>query len=309
MRVFLTGATGEIGRRSVPPLLAAGHQVTATSRSAPNREILTRLGATPVEVSLFDVVSLRRVMAGHDTVINLATHIPSSPTKMLMRWAWRENDRIRRDASRAIATAAHAEGASRLIQESFGLIYPDHGDAWIDESASVSPVGYTESVLDAERSANEFTEDGGTGVILRFAALYGPDSTLHEMIRVLRKGWSPLPGSPSAYFSSLAQDDAAAAVVAALDAPAGTYNIADDEPLRRSEWVASLATALGKSPPRPMPSWITALGGPAMRFMSRSERISNRRFRDATGWTPKCPSVRNAWSDVLESLHAFQAAA
>jgi nucleoside-diphosphate-sugar epimerase len=173
----------------------------------------------------------------------------------------------------------------------------------------VSPVGYTESVLDAERSANEFTEDGGTGVILRFAALYGPDSTLHEMIRVLRKGWSPLPGSPSAYFSSLAQDDAAAAVVSALDAPAGTYNIADDEPLRRSDWVGSLAAALGAVPPRPMPSWITALGGPAMRFMSRSERISNHKFREATGWTPKYPSVRNAWSDMLESLHACRTAA
>lgn len=58
MRVFMTGATGEIGRRSVPLLIAAGHQVTAVSRSAHNREILTQLGATPVEASLFDVARL-----------------------------------------------------------------------------------------------------------------------------------------------------------------------------------------------------------------------------------------------------------
>ena len=309
MRVFMTGATGEIGRRAVPLMAVAGHQVTAVSRSPHNRDILRRLGATPVEADLFDVASLRRTLAGHDAVVNLATHMPSTTTKMLMRRAWRENDRIRKDASLAIATAARAEGLTRMVQESFGLIYPDHGDAWIDESMAVSPVGYTESVLDAERSADQFTEDGGTGVILRFAALYGPDSTLVEMIRVLRKGWSPLPGNPRAYFSSLAQDDAAAAVVAALGAPPGTYNISDDEPLRRAEWADSLASALCLARPKPIPSWIAKLGGPAMRFMSRSERISNEKFRHAAGWRPKYASVRDAWSDVVESLHDFRAVA
>ncbi|HEX5073226.1 MAG TPA: NAD(P)-dependent oxidoreductase [Gemmatimonadaceae bacterium] len=309
MRVFITGATGEIGRRAVPLMIAAGHRVTAVSRSAQAFDLLRRLGATPVEADLFDVARLRRALAGHDAVVNLATHVPSSSTKMLMRRYWRENDRIRRDASLAIATAARAEGLTRMVQESFALIYPDSGDAWIDESMPVSPVGYTESILDAERSANQFTETGGTGVILRFAALYGPDSTLLEMIRFLRKGWSPLPGDPRAYFSSLAQDDAAAAVVAALGVPPGTYNISDDQPLRRAEWADSLATALGLPRPKAIPSWMVRLGGPTMRLLSRSERISNRRFRDAASWAPKYRSVRDAWRDVVGSLHDGRAVA
>ena len=309
MRVFITGATGEIGRRAVPLMIAAGHRVTAVSRSAQAFDLLRRLGATPVEADLFDVARLRRALAGHDAVVNLATHVPSSSTKMLMRRYWRENDRIRRDASLAIATAARAEGLTRMVQESFALIYPDSGDAWIDESMPVSPVGYTESILDAERSANQFTETGGTGVILRFAALYGPDSTLLEMIRFLRKGWSPLPGDPRAYFSSLAQDDAAAAVVAALGVPPGTYNISDDQPLRRAEWADSLATALGLPRPKAIPSWMVRLGGPTMRLLSRSERISNRLFRDAASWAPKYRSVRDAWRDVVGSLHDGRAVA
>lgn len=308
MHVFLTGATGEIGRRAVPLMIAAGCRVTAVSRSPHNRDLLRQLGATPVETDLFNVASLRRALAGHDAVVNLATHVPASSTKMLIRRAWRENDRIRRDASLAIATAARAEGVTRMVQESFALIYPESGDAWIDESVPVSPVGYTESILDAERSANEFTEDGGTGVILRFAALYGPDATLREMIRFLRKGWSPLPGDPRGYFSSLAQDDAAAAVVAALGAPAGTYNVSDDEPLRRAEWADSLAGALGLPTPNPIPSWIVRLGGPTMRLLSRSVRVSNQQFRAAARWAPTYASVRAAWSAVVGSLHARVAA-
>lgn len=304
MRVFMTGATGEIGRRAVPLMIAAGHRVTAVSRSAHNRDLLRQLGATPVEADLFNVASVRRTLTGHDAVVNLATHVPSSSTKMLMRRAWRENDRIRKEASLAIATAARAEGLTRMVQESFALIYPDHGDAWIDESMAISPVGYTESIRDAERSANDFTEHGGTGVILRFAALYGPDSTLIEMIRFLRKGWSPLPGDPRAYFSSLAQDDAAGAVVAALGAPPGTYNVSDDQPLRRAEWADSLAGALGLPRPKPIPSWMVRLGGPTMRLLSRSERISNQRFRAAARWAPKYASVRDAWSAVVGSLHS-----
>src|SRR5689334_11540736 len=182
MRVFITGATGVIGSRVVPLLVRDGHSVSAVSRSGHNRELLRRAGATPVEADLFDVPSLRRAMVSHDAVINLATHIPSSTTKMMLRWAWRENDRIRRYASSAIATAAHAEGLRRMIQESFAPLYPDHADDWIDESMPVAPVSYNRSVLDAEESAHRFSEHGGIGVALRFGGLYGADHTMLEML-------------------------------------------------------------------------------------------------------------------------------
>lgn len=309
MRIFITGATGVIGSRAVPLLLQAGHTVTAASRSEHNREALRRAGAAPVNVDLFDVNSVRRVIAGHDAVINLATHIPSSAVKIMIRWAWRTNDRIRREASAAIATAAIAEGVGRMIQESFALIYPDCGDAWIDESMPVAPTSYNKSVLDAERSAQRFAESGGTGVVLRFGGLYGPDALLSEMLNMMRKGMSPVPGDPGAFLSSLSQDDAATAVVAALRVPAGTYNVVEDEPMRRGDWTRSLATAAGIPVPRPIPAWMTAIGGSMLRLMSRSERVSNRKFRDASGWAPKYPNASDAWSDVLRSSSVARAAA
>ncbi len=309
MRIFITGATGVIGSRAVPLLLQAGHSLTAASRSEHNREALRRAGAAPVNVDLFDVSSVRRVIAGHDAVINLATHIPSSAVKIMIRWAWRTNDRIRREASAAIATAAIAERVGRMIQESFALMYPDSGDAWIDESMPVAPTSYNKSVLDAERSAERFTESGGTGVVLRFGGLYGPDALLAEMLNMMRRGMSPVPGDPGAFLSSLSQDDAGTAVVAALGVPAGTYNVVEDEPMRRGDWTRSLATAAGIPAPRPIPAWMTAIGGSMLRLMSRSERVSNRRFRNASAWAPKYPKASDAWGDVLRSLSVARAAA
>lgn len=308
MRVFITGGTGVIGSRAVPLLIQAGHQVTAVSRSANNRELLRRIGAMPIDADLFNATNLRRALAGHEAVINLATHMPSSGTKMMFRWAWRENDRIRREGSATIAAAARAEGVAQLIQESFAPIYPDRGDAWIDESVPIAPVSYNRTILDAERSANEFTERGGTGVILRFGCLYGPDAILAEMLRMMRRGWSPVPGEPNAYFSSLAQIDAATAVVAALGLSAGTYNVIEDEPIRREEWVRSLAAAAGLPTPKSLPAWMTRLGGSAMRLLSRSERISNRKLRGATAWAPKYRSASDAWGDVLGALPVARAA-
>jgi len=308
MRLFMTGATGVIGSRALPLLLQAGHSVTAASRSERNREALRRAGASPVDVDLFDVESLRRAMAGHDAVINLATHVPSSAMRIMFRWAWRTNDRIRREGSAAIATAAIAEGLGRMIQESFALVYPDHGDAWIDESIPVAPTSYNKSVLDAEHSAERFTASGGAGVVLRFGGLYGPDAMLVEMLNMMRKGISPLPGDPRAFLSSLAQDDGATAVVAALGVPAGTYNIVEDEPMRRGDWTRTLASAAGIPVPKPIPAWLTAVGGSMLRLMARSERISNRKFKEASGWAPKYAKASDAWAVVLHVLSRAQAA-
>jgi len=286
--VLVTGATGVVGRRAVPLLIAAGHRVVAVGRTPEKRAWLEAQGARAVALDLYDGAGQRRTMAGEgvEAVVNLATHIPGSAFRMMLPWSWRENDRVRREGSATLVAAARDAGVRRVVQESFAPIYEDAGDAWIHEGAPVRPVGYNRSVLDAERAAARFTEEGGTGVVLRFAAFYGPDAMLRTMVDAVRRGWYPLPGSPTAWWSSVSWEDAATAVVAALEVPAGTYNVCDDEPLTRQAFAATLAEAAGVRPPRPMPRWMAALGGGAMELLSRSERMSNAAFREASEWVP-----------------------
>lgn len=299
MRIFVTGATGVVGRRAVPLLIAAGHEVTAVARSAEKAKALTAAGASPVVVDLFDGDAVRRAVAGQDAVINLATAVPPS-SRALMRSAWKEMDRIRSDASVLLVDAALAEGVRHFVQESFAPIYADNGDGWIDEGSPMQPARYNRTVLDAESSARAFTEGGGIGVVLRFGWFYGPDAggaTL-DMIGFVRKGWAPAPG-PEGFISSISHDDTATAAVAALGVPAGIYNVVDDEPVRRREFFGSLAQALGAPPPKFLPKWMGRLMGGVGETLTRSLRISNRKFREASGWAPKYPSVRDAWPDLL----------
>jgi len=308
LRIFVAGGTGVIGRRVVPALVGAGHRVSVASRSIQGDARLVAWGASPVTVDLYDPNDVRRAVGQQDVVVNLATHMPSSMTKMMLPWSWRENDRVRRLVSANLAEAARAGGADCFIQESYAGIYDDHGDQWIDESWTVRPARYNQSVIDAERAANKFTKHGGRGIVLRFANFYGPDSfATHEMIGMVKKGISPLPGAPGAYVSMVSHDDAAAAAVVALHLPAGTYNVSDDEPLTRREWLDSLAKTLGVKSPSMLPGWLVKVGGSITELLSRSQRISSRKLRENSDWQPATPSIRDAWPALVQSARAQDA--
>jgi nucleoside-diphosphate-sugar epimerase len=197
---------------------------------------------------------------------------------------------------------------TRLVQESFAPVYADGGDAWIDEGWPQRPARYNRTVLDAERSAERFAAAGGTGVVLRFAGFYGPDAFhVREMLELARRGWLALPGAPDAFFSSVSHDDAATAVVAALALPSGAYNVTDDEPLRRRDWAAALARAFDIATPRPLPRWLTRLGGSSAELLARSQRMSNRKLR-AAGWAPRYRSVREGFAATAREMEASGAA-
>ena len=300
MKVFVAGATGVLGHRTVTRLLAAGAEVTGIARSPGKAAGLARLGATPAQVDLFDPAALATAVAGHDIVVNLATAIPTGGRANDLA-AWDENDRIRRRGARNLVDAALEAGAERYVQESITLLYADGGDARLDEAAPVEPTAITACALAAEAEAARFTAtDGGEAVALRFGYLYGHDSAhTVEAVAAARAGAPVEIGPPAAFRPVVVTDDAAAAVVAALEAPGGLYNVADDRPLRRSEHVDALAHALGDAAVAP-PLHIDL--PPEASMLVRSQRVTSERFRDATGWRPRYPSAFEGWPAVLAAL-------
>jgi nucleoside-diphosphate-sugar epimerase len=296
MKVFVTGATGVIGTRAVPALVAAGHQVTAVARGDAKADLVRSLGAVPVAVDLFDPAAAKEAVAGHDAVAHLATNIPPM-SKASRASSWTTNERLRREASRNLVDAALDAGAGRYVQESICFPYLDAGDAWIDEDAPIEHDGVFAGAAEAEAQAARFTGGGGSGVVLRFAQFHGPGSShVAAFNKLARKRVNPFIGPPDAYSSFIHAEDAGSAVAAALGAPAGTYNVGDDEPLTRREAGEAVAVALGVKPPHAIPGPVQAAMPRTAKALTRSLRISNGRFKAATGWAPAHPSIRGSWA-------------
>ena len=305
MNIFFTGATGVIGRATIPGLIGAGHDVTAVARHPGDHEWLRRCGARPVEVDLFDPTAVIAAVDRHEVVVHMATSIPPQD-KMSKRDAWMMNDRLRAVATPILVDAALALDVEAFIQQSITFVYADGGHRWLDEDSRVEPIWEVlHSALRAEDHVARFAGGGGRGVVLRFSSLYGPGRASQEYLAAVAARKLPTVGTGTNFVSHLHTSDAGTAVVAALDAPTGVFNVTDDTPVTKREELEALAETLGVKPPRRLPGWLArAVVGPATGLLTVSHRVSNQRFKQATAWTPRFESVIDGWHDAVRDPDA-----
>ena len=300
MKIFVAGATGVLGRRVVPLLVAAGHTVRAVARDAQKAATLVDQGAAAVEVDLFDPTAVASAVVGHAAVVNLATAIPPA-AQMSQPSAWDTNTRLRTEASRNLVDAALAAGAQRYVQESVAFAYADHGSGWITEEAVIVPAATVAPAEVAEANARRFDDRSQAGVVLRFGIFYSADSVLTRgILDQARDGVLAMPGRDDGYQPWIHLDDAATAVVAALGAPGGVYNVVEDHPMTNAEHAAVLGDLLRRHVVRP-----PELVADDSSEFGRSQRVSNGRIRDASAWRARFGSRREGWAEVLaDPAHA-----
>lgn len=302
MKVFVAGATGVLGRAAIPQLVAAGHEVRGAARSPEKAEQLRAQGAEPVVVDLFDPASVRAAVDGREGVVHMATSIPA----LTMAWkgsAWKMNDRLRREGTQVIADACRDTGVEVLVKETVSFFYEDGGDEWIDEEWPVERQAFANASLDAEDITLAFAGDGRRGVVLRFGLFYSHDArSLEECLKTARLGMGPMVGAADGWRASIHVDDAASAIVAALDAPTGIYNVAD-EPITNAEWNAAFAAEFGLKKLRATPKAAMKLSG-KLNVLGASRRIDSTKFREATGWSPQHPDAKVGLKAVAEAHRA-----
>ena len=312
MKVFVAGGTGVLGRATLRALRQARHHVRTTARGAESVRLVRSLGVEPVEVDLYDAAAVRRTISGSDAVLRLTTKIPSV-MKMGKRGAWTETNRLRTVGAQILVDAAIEERVPVYVHESVVFVYADGGAEWLDEDARIDDAGspILRATLDGEQEAARFTKAGGRGIVLRFGGFYGPDapSTL-EMAQLARRRILLQIGRGSNYMSSIYVPDAGRAVAAAVSVPAGTYNICDDVPVPFGEYLQRMARSLGTPQARRLPAMLgPMLFGEVGRYVFRSLRVSNRRFKGAAGWRPEVTSVAEGWVQIATEWRVRTSAA
>ena len=309
MRVFVAGATGAIGRRLVPLLKSAGHQVTGMTRSAQRAESLRARGAQPVVADALDAGAVRAAVmqARPEAVIHQLTSLPARIEPRKMRRDFELNDRLRSEGTRILVDAAQAAGAKRILAQSIAFAYAPGPPGTVHSEGDPlhldAPEPFRRSALalrDLEQSAGQ-----AGGIVLRYGYFYGSGSAISRegsMAEDLARRRLPIIGSGGGVWSFIHVDDAAAATVAALErGRPGAYNIVDDEPARVADWVPALAEALGAPRPMRVPAVIARplAGAYGVMIMTRAQGASNELARRELGWEPAHPSWREGFRTAL----------
>jgi nucleoside-diphosphate-sugar epimerase len=311
VKVFFAGATGALGRRLLPLLIQAGHEVTAMTRSEARIERLRSSGATPVVCDVFDADALRDavVAASPQVVLHELTDLPPNidPRKADEQTAG--NDRIRTEGTRNLVSAALAAGASRMVAQSIAFAYAPAGDPVKNEDDPLfdkAPWPFSRSVEALHELEGAVTQtEGIDGLVLRYGFFYGPgtgyapDAYWADQVRGRR---FPIVGSGDGIFSYIHIDDAAAATLAAVErGRPGIYNVVDDDPAPVREWLPIYAEILGAKKPRRVPAFIARFvaGKYAVMLATQLRGASNAKAKQELGWTPRYASWRQGFREAL----------
>ena len=312
MRIFIAGATGAIGKRLVPQLVANGHEVVGTTRSTLRRRELQALGAKPVVLDVLDPEAVDRVVteARPDVVVHQATALSALRSLRNLDEAFSDTNRLRTEGTDNLLAAARGVGATKLVAQSFaGWPYAKEGSLVKDETAPLDPsppANATESMA-AIRHLEEAVAGAEAldGIVLRYGGFYGPGTSLFaggEHVAAVRKRSFPIVGSGAGMWSFVHIDDAAAATLAAIERGGrGVYNVVDDEPAPASEWLPYLAGVLGAKAPRHVPEWLgrLAAGEQVVSMMTEARGASNAKAKRELGWTPVHPTWREGFASGL----------
>ena len=300
MRVFVAGASGAIGTRLVPQLIASGHEVIGTFRSPGHSERIRALGAEAIELDLLDAAAVRGavVEAKPEAIVHQATALAGARFGRSLDRTFAATNRLRVEGTDALLAAARDAGVRRFVAQSFAsLRYAPVGGPvkTEDEPLDPDPPASARETNAAMRYLDTTVVNAG-GIALRYGGFYGDAND--GLVKPVRKRQFPIVGDGGGIFSFVHLDDAAAATVIALESgEAGIYHVVDDEPAPVREWLPVLAEALGAKPPRHVPRWLAQLvaGDVAVLMGTQARGASNAKVKRELGWTPRYPSWRQGF--------------
>jgi nucleoside-diphosphate-sugar epimerase len=302
MRVFVTGATGALGRHLVPGLIAAGYEVTATTRTPAKTGQLREAGAEPVVLDGLDreavIASVRA--ASPDVIVHEMTALADMRSLRNMDRVFAGTNELRTRGTDNLLEAAERAGTRRVIAQSAERANERSGGPVKTEKDPLDarPVPSAARTVAAIRYVEETVpRRAPEGIVLRYGSFYGPGAS-QSLLDIVRKRQMPVIGGGTGIWSFIETTDAAAATVAAVARGApGVYNITDSDPAPVAEWLPYLAEVAGAKPPLHLPVWLGRLlaGEFVVVQMTTARGSSNEKARKELGWEPRYASWREGF--------------
>ncbi len=311
MRVFVAGGTGALGQHLLPQLVAAGHQVSALTRSPGKAAAVESTGAEAVVADALDrealIAAVREVHP--EVVIHQLTALTNLKSLRRFDKEFALTNRLRTEGTDNLLAAAEAGGARRFIAQSFAGWPAERTGSRVktedDPFDPRPPAAQRRSFEAIQYLERQVTGAGLDGVVLRYGGFYGPGSNMNrsgDVADLVRKRRFPIVGDGRGVWSFCHLEDAASATVAAVERGApGIYNVCDDEPVEIATWLPEYARAIGAPQPRRVPVWLGRLlgGEVAVSMMTKVRGASNAKAKAALDWKPRYATYREGFSTGL----------
>lgn len=302
MRVFVTGATGALGRHLVPGLVGAGHEVTATTRKPGKVAQLREMGAEPVVVDGLDREAVIAAVsaAEPEVIVHEMTALSNMGRLRKVDQEFAATNELRTRGTDNLLAAAAVAGTRRVVAQGHNLVYERCGRPVKTEEDPLDsrPVPSAARAMAAIRYVDETVPlTAPEGIVLRYGTFYGPGAS-DSLLDAVRKRQIPVVGGGTGIWSFIETTDAAAATLAAVERGApGVYNVVDDDPAPVSEWLPYLAEVVGAKPPLRLPAWLGRLlaGEFVVEQMTNACGSSNEKARRELGWKPRYASWREGF--------------
>jgi nucleoside-diphosphate-sugar epimerase len=317
MRIFVAGATGAVGKRLVPLLVARGHTVVGMTTSESKIGALQAMGASAAVADGLDRDAVLRAVtdAAPEVIIHQMTGLTGIANLKNFDKGFALTNRLRTEGTDNLLAAAKAAGTKRFIAQSYGSWnYARTGTGLKSEEDELDP--NPPANQRASLAAIRYLEDavvGAGGIALRYGTFYGPGTGFAldgDLVELVRKRRLPIVGDGAGVWSFIHLDDAATATVAAIDrGEPGVYNISDDEPAPVSVWLPELAKAVRAKPPRTVPVWLgrLATGEVGVSMMTKIRGVSNAKATRELGWRPHYATWRHGFRTGLGEVSITEA--
>jgi nucleoside-diphosphate-sugar epimerase len=311
MKIFVAGASGAVGRRLIPRLVARGHSVAGLTHTPQKSELVRNLGAEPMVANGLDGEAIHATVAAAapDVIVHEMTDLKGVSDLRKFDRLFAMSNRLRTEGTDHLMAAARAAGVKRLVAQSYcGWPYARDGGPVKNETDPLDPEPPDElrRTLDAIRHVEATVAEARDlkGLVLRYGAFYGEGTGLFDgpVIAQVRGRRFPMIGGGEGWWSFVHIDDAAEATALAVEhGQGGVYNIVDDDPAPVREWLPALAKMLGAKPPFSLPAWLgrVVAGEHIVSMMTRIRAGSNSKAKEKLGWRPAHSSWRQGFAEVI----------
>lgn len=250
MKVLVTGASGFLGQATATAVRDAGHEVRTFQRRPSGVA-----GVQDVAGTMTDDAAVARAVEGVDAVVHLAAKVSLAGDPA-------DFARVNVDGTRALVDAARRAGARRFVFVSSPSV-AHTGSSLVGAGAGVAEPqhargDYARTKAAAELLALDADAPGFAVVAVRPHLVWGPGDTqlIGRIVERARTGRLPLLDSGAALIDTLYVDNAASAMVAALehaaddDVHGNAYVVTNGEPRPVADLLAGICTASGVAAPR-----------------------------------------------------------